>query len=305
MWYAALPRSQSILSAKGSVAIGLLILERLRTVFDFSIEAHLAAGNAQIRGASKARLTKILARYGESRPFLGEAGRTNRSSPANARNLPQSLGESDLVELAESERLDCLTVLQKLLVQKLQAFHDLERLKPAFDPSSSTRTFIRDLLALAAQTRKRGPVAQHLVGAKLEMRFPTIAVRIEPVSAADDPSGQPGGFVVGDTTFHVTVAPMTGHYEKCLRNLRDGRRVYLLVPDDMVIGARQNLELSAPGRVAVESIESFVAQNIEELSEFNRHRLCGGVRQLLETYNRRVDQAELDKSLLIEIPGNL
>jgi hypothetical protein len=50
-------------------------------------------------------------------------------------------------------------------------------------------------------------------------------VRNESYSAADDLSGQPGDFVIADTTFHITIAPTTGHFDKCKRNLQDGRRV--------------------------------------------------------------------------------
>jgi hypothetical protein len=59
------------------------------------------------------------------------------------------------------------------------------------------------------------------------------------------------------------------------------------------------------GRVAVESIESFVSQNIEEISAFTKKRLPEGLRRLLEEYNRRVDEIEVDKSMLIDIPRNL
>jgi hypothetical protein len=52
-------------------------------------------------------------------------------------------------------------------------------------------------------------------------------------------------------------------------------------------------------------MESFIATNIDELSEFDGEKLVSGLRRLLETYNRRVDEVELDKSLLIEIPRNL
>ncbi|MGH7169290.1 MAG: DUF4928 family protein, partial [Gemmataceae bacterium] len=94
----------------------------------------------------------------------------------------------------------------------------------------------------AEETGKRGPVAQYLVGAKLQLRFPDVDVRNECFSAADDPSGQPGDFVVEDTTFHVTVSPTSGHFEKCKRNLQDGRRVFLLVPDSVLAGTRLHTE---------------------------------------------------------------
>ena len=69
--------------------------------------------------------------------------------------------------------------------------------------------------------------------------------------------------------------------------------------------ARQNAQAASPDRIAVESIESFIANNIEELSQFAKDELKSGFRRLLETYNQRVDAIELDKSLLIEIPASL
>jgi len=77
------------------------------------------------------------------------------------------------------------------------------------------------------------------------------------------------------------------------------------MPERALAGARQNAELMILGRIAVESIESFVGQNIEELSYITRDKLKHGFRRLLETYNERVDAAETDKSMLVEIPRNL
>jgi hypothetical protein len=59
------------------------------------------------------------------------------------------------------------------------------------------------------------------------------------------------------------------------------------------------------GKIAVESIESFVSQNIEEISVFSKSQLTSGFRNLIKTYNERVDASEIDKSFLIEIPDNL
>ena len=81
--------------------------------------------------------------------------------------------------------------------------------------------------------------------------------------------------------------------------------MYLLVSDRVLAGTRVNASLSALGRIAVESIESFVGQNIDELARFSLQEAAYAVRELLETYNARVSQCELDKSKLIDIPTNL
>jgi hypothetical protein len=57
--------------------------------------------------------------------------------------------------------------------------------------------------------------------------------------------------------------------------------------------------------VSIESIESFVSQNLEELAAFLGDMRKAEIRLLLETYNRRVDAVENDKAMLIEIPQNL
>lgn len=306
-WYDSLPRPKAAgrAPAKGSLAVGLVLLNRLKSTFDLELESHLAPGGAQIQGASGSALRVILEEFGETRAFVSEGGRTNRGTPAIAAGLLKALGVAQLDEMEDRERREVLTAMQEILVQSVREFHSKQRLKPVFDPAKSTRQFIADLLALAEETGKRGPVAQYLVGAKLKLRFPKMDVRNESYSAADNPSGQPGDFVVGDATFHVTVAPMQGHFDKCRRNLLDGRRVFLLVPDAILAGARQNAELAAAGGIAVESIESFVGQNVEELSIFSHDRLRDGLRTLLETYNERVNAVEIDKSMMVEIPRNL
>jgi hypothetical protein len=98
---------------------------------------------------------------------------------------------------------------------------------------------------------------------------------------------------------------MPAHYDKCKANVQAGYDVYLLVPDRLMVGARQNTEGLLPGRISVQSLEAFVSQNLEELGGFTRPKRNAGFRILLETYNSRVDVIETDKSLLIEIPQNL
>jgi hypothetical protein len=184
-------------------------------------------------------------------------------------------------------------------------FHSRQRIRLTFDPTKTTWQTIQRLLAAARETGKEGPVAQHLVGAKLELRFPELNIGNESYSTADRQLGRPGDFLIGDTAFHVTVSPMPQLFDKCVENVKEGYRAMLLVPDRTLSGARQNAELMLPGQIGVESFESFVATNIEELSLFVKKKVVHGLRGLLEIYNRRVSECEMDKSLLIEIPRNV
>jgi len=305
-WYDKLPvHKASGGPAKGTIAAALVVLERLKGACDLELETHRAPGGSQIKGASGQAVKKILERYGENRPFAKEGGRTNRGGPGDIKLLLDALKNTGIANFADEQRHAVLEELQRFLVGKVIEFHKKERIKLVYDASKTTWQAVQALLALARENGKEGPVAQHLVGAKLELRFPDKEIGSESYSTADDQLGRPGDFCIGDTSFHVTVAPMPALYQKCQKNLDDGYRVYLLVPDRTLSGARQNADLILPGKIAVESIESFVSQNIEELSYFSKKKLTCGFRKLIDTYNTRVERSETDRSLLIELPKNL
>ena len=184
-----------------------------------------------------------------------------------------------------------------------------QRLDPSYDPAAGTWHAVHEILQRAKEAGKSGPVAQHLVGAKLQLRFPKIEIPNNPASAADRQTGRAGDFQIGDTAFHVTVAPTRDNlFERVKGNIRQGLRVYVLVPDEKVTTARGYAEeqlLGQASQIAVCAIESFVAHNVDELSTFAKGRLLQGFRALLETYNRRADAVETDKSVLIDIPATL
>jgi len=167
----------------------------------------------------------------------------------------------------------------------------------------STSQLMREILDTAGP--KRGIVAQHLVGAKLELRFPDVKITNESYSTADVQTGRSGDFQIHDAVFHVTVSPALDVYEKCKRNLAQGLKPYLLVIEEVELAAKQQAKISAAGKIAVASIEAFISQNLDELSIFAAAESARQMHQLLQIYNRRVDEAEIDKSLLIEIPSNL
>ena len=163
---------------------------------------------------------------------------------------------------------------------------------------------VADILIAAGS--KAGAVAQHLVGAKLAVRLPTLEIVNVSYTTADQQLGRPGDFVVGDTAFHVTVSPMPPVLDKCKENLRNGFRSTLLVPESRLQAARQMAEaIEVEDRVGIVAIESFVGQNIEELAGFGSANLAAGFRALLAKYNERVEKVEADRSLLIRLPTNL
>jgi hypothetical protein len=305
-WYSELKLFSGSFPAKGAIAGALVVLDRLKESYNLDINFHTTDGGAQIKGVSGEAVKRILIEFGETRPFLSEGGRTNRGLLGNIQEMLKVLDEAKLEVLSKEKRNNILTSLQQFLVDKVCEFHNQQRLKIVYNPQKSTRQLIHELLAVARENVKEGPVAQYLVGAKLTLRFPDLNIRNESYSTADVQLGRHGDFEVGDTAFHVTVAPMAPLYQKCKVNIDEGFRAFILVPDDKLGDARYWAEQNVPGgKIAVESIESFVSQNIEELSLFSNGIIKDGFKRLLETYNERVNQVDIDKSKLIEIPRNL
>jgi len=291
--------------ANGTIAATLVLLERLKEKYDLDFETHVASGGAQIKGASGTAVAAILSTFGETRSFAKEGGRTNRGGQGDISPLFKSLASLNLDLLEAEDRNKVLISFQAFLVDRVRDFHNRQKIKLVFNSKLSTWQVIHDLLEFSQNEGKAGYVAQHLIGAKLQLRFPNVTISNESASTADKPTNRAGDFTIGNTVFHVTVSPMEGVYKKCQENLNEGLKVYLIVPDGKLIGARQNAEQYCNGQIAVESIESFVSQNIEEISVFASDKLKYNIVRLVKLYNNRVDAVEVDKSLMIELPSNL
>lgn len=298
-WESFPPRSRS----RGNIAGGLVILQNLRDNLDFDIQAHKAPGSDQLKNATRTNVQKILLRFGEERVLLQEGGRTNRGLMKNLTSLLEALSSSS-IESLPPQNIDAeLLNMQSFLVERAREKFNTEKLSFEYRKDMTSRELIGLLLDSARKRRKSGEVAEYLVGAKLALRFPRYEIRNSAASAADVQTEENGDFQINDCVFHVTMSPNTGHYDKCQRNLADGLRVFLLVPDSILAGARQNMQLATAGRASVEAIESFVSQNIEELSDFEGQKVPYNMRRLLETYNERIAKVETDLSLQVTIPN--
>lgn len=287
------------------VCAGLAVTEHMRKIFPLSQSDYVTKKN-QVK-TSGSLIEHILQRHGISRKYASEGGRTTRGTRPAAEALVQALHSvSALTQLTDSERSGVLDALQAFLIAKVRAFFDRQRLEVEISLQVSALQNIAVVLDAARERKVAGAVAQHLVGAKLQLRFPSQQVENHSHTTADIQLGRPGDFLIGDTTFHVTVSPTEAVVKKCAENLRQGYRTLLLVPETTLAAARQLVEIQGlKPLTAVYSIESFIAQNLEEISEFGQPKLRQSFKSFLETYNRRVAEAETDLSLLIDIPGNL
>lgn len=304
-WFWSLKNQGENEVTPGIIANLLQVVEDLKVKFDLEYRHYITKNGTQIRGIGYSKLHRILASFDEHREFLKEAGRTSRGGPPAVEKM-LSFFKSNFAESLDSQlRNETLTLIQFFMVERVRDFHNRQKLKLVFDHNLSTWQIIHNLYQDATKERKAGYLAQHLVGAKLELRFPNMQISNESASTADKPTNRAGDFMIGSTAFHVTVSPMEGLYKKCQMNLREGLKVYLIVPDAKLAAARQLAEEYCNGQLAVESLESFVSQNIEEISIFSADALKENLVSLINIYNKRVDAVEVDKSLMIELPSNL
>ena len=285
------------------VCAGLAVAELMREKFPLERDDYVTELN-QVK-TSGPLIKAILSRFGESRSYVKEGGRTTRATVPSAEKLVKRLNEvKGIGEQSTAQRDHIADTLQAWLFEKVRIFFDQKKINVELNFEKPTPQIVADILIAAAA--KRGGVAHHLVGAKLALRYPEIDVENRNYTTADIQLGLPGDFLISDTAFHVTVSPMPQVVEKCRENLRDGYRVILLVMDSRTAAARQFAEdLEIESRVAIYAIEDFVGRNIEELGQFSTQNVRAEFRNLLVKYNERVEQVEPDKSIMIEIPRNL
>ena len=138
----------------------------------------------------------------------------------------------------------------------------------------------------AAKTRKQKQEATcRLFGAGLELCYPALLAQNHPPNL--------GNFRVGNMVFHVAAFPCAADYDRCGDILAAGFRASLVVSDDELEGAAQNVKAKFKGRVGVVSCESFISLAIEESAEFSTAKISSALGALLEKYDGR---AEFGKS---------
>ena len=307
-WYEGLEKDKSNgLPDWGPVCTGLIILERLIANYTLDINHHRTANGAQIQGQGISSAKKILKKFDVPIKLTsGEFGRTNRSSVPTAEKLLNTLKSLHLEDKPKEERDFVLIWLQEKLLAILLRYTDHFQIEAQYHSAMSTEKFVRSVLSHGTP-KTSGAIAQHLVGAKLELRFPDEEITNHVASAADASTDRSGDFTVGDTVFHVTMAPQDQLFLKCRRNLAAGCRVYLLIPESKLQSTHKKAQLyELEDDIVVKSIESFVGQNIDELGKFSTNLLRQQLRNLIEVYNRRVQveryapEIEIAEALPIE-----
>jgi hypothetical protein len=212
----------------------------------------------------------------------------------------------DLRGLTDQQGAQLVDAFERWLVDQTWARVARKKLEVEIDLTKPGPVIVEDILRASYEKKIGGPVAQHLVGAKLARRFPGKKIENYPATAPDEQLQREADFLVENAAFHVSVAPTSGHLQRCAENLVQGRQPYMIVPAAQVAKARAFAEdKKIEGQVAIVAIETFVGQNIDEMGEFHRGKVKPEMAAVLNEYNRRVAEVETDQSIQISIPKHL
>jgi len=294
---------ESGLPYRGRNYAALVTLNRLLEDYNLDRSKHKTPTGSSVKRLTHHNVSGILESFGETRDPLEEAGRTSRGTLDAVEDLLGSLQNTDLDKLSYESRYDVLERMMEMCVEVEQEYHERARVEFEYRPSDSAPLVIGAIINAAG--KKRGAVAQHLVGAKLDLRLENESIPAHSAYTADDQTGRRGDFNINDTVFHITVSPKDSVYEKCESDVNNGFGVYLLVPEQVRTAAKETVENMYSNHINVKSIESFVGQNIDEIAEFSESLFNDKMKKLIKCYNERVDGAEANKSIMIEMPPNL
>lgn len=290
------------------MTVGIAVAELMKTVFPLTDDIVKSKNQSQVRGLSRALVSRVLKEHGVEQEFTSEGGRTSRGSLVLALDLAERV--NGLFREAQPSKQELSTMaclLQRYFVARIQEdYFAKQKLRVDIDAAKPAQRVIEEILegARARPDQPGGTVAQHLVGAKLEIRFPELEVGRDKTNAADMQTNRQGDFELGNTAFHVTLSPTVKLIPRVKSNIRDGYRPIVLVPYEKLEFTKELFNTEGLGeRVEAQSIESFIGLNIEEMGQFSAEGIKMQVASLIRCYNERIFSCEVDKSLMIVEPS--
>lgn len=285
---------------------GLIVSRMMADGMPITDERLYSEGKSQVRGLSGSTISKILEQHGENRVFTREGGRTSRGTIFLAAAFRDVLNRT---HISKDDPVDVALVSNQLEAFFTQCvrldYFDKQRITVDLDYNKPASSVVNDILKAAAERSDKptGAVLQHLIGAKLQLRFPEVKIGSDRANTADMHTDREGDFQVGTTAFHVTTAPMEKLISRCVENKRAGYRPVILTLESKVIAARQMADnVGMSELIAVQAAETFIGNNIEEIAIYDGDKIREGLARLIRTYNDRINAIEIDKSLMVDEP---
>jgi hypothetical protein len=285
--------------ARNTVAAGIVVLDYLRRRCPATAGEMFSETGGEVRGA-RSGLRTTLERYGIPVKYLKEV--TTRQASHDAERLLECLDYGRaLADLNAAERDRALA--EGIATLRARALDWLQRqnLKVSCNRTHSPSAWLRSILQ-EAEGKSGGRVEQHLVGAKLQKRHPEVIVPSYPGHAGDAQTGRQADFDIECVSYHVTATPGPDVIRKCKANAASNRHPVLVVPYHKVEKARTIAELEGiENELTILALEDFIAQNVIEISVQRQTDFLTTLSDIIEEYNRRIQEAETDASLKIEL----
>jgi hypothetical protein len=295
-WIESCTRGKKV--SRNTIAIGIVVFDHLLKACPVERAEAISSGG-EIKGA-RSGLGAILARYGLPPSYLKEV--TTRQGHQDGQRLFEGLGWGNrLTPLGVQERETLIKECIEVFVKQADEWLKQQNLKLQLDRRQAPTTWI-NLIVEGAATRSSGVVEQHLVGAKLQRRFPAHSIGNFPAHAGDQQTARHGDFVIAGLVYHVTAYPLRSVIQKCEANVRAGLHPILLVPAKetnraRVLAQEENVE----GETTILSIEDFIAVNIIEMATTEQKDFYAVLQEIVELYNKRLTEVETDLSLQIQL----
>lgn len=284
--------------SRNTIAIGIVVLDHLRKTCPLSKDDVISQGG-EIKGA-RSDLGNTLKAYGIPSSYLKEV--TTRQGPQDGQRLFDAFDWGNkLIKLTATQREQVLLELIDVLLNHATNWLKRQNLKFDIDRRQAPSTWIHTIVENAKQ-RSGGVVEQHLIGAKLERRFKGVAIPNHPAHAGDRQTCRVGDFEISKLVYHVTATPSRNVIQKCAENVRGGLHPILLVPSEQENKARILAQDEGIDKeLSIISIEAFVALNIMELATDEDKGFFDVLKEIVEIYNKRLEEVETDLSLKIQV----
>lgn len=292
------------ISGKGPLSVVLVITRAAsKRIPPYSPTDFLSPKRGQVAGLGRSAVQAILAEHGITRVLAEEGGRTSRGSIDKMDAYLRFLNG-----LSKKNLLDFKTI-EAWWVARVKDFFAAQPFRIKIDSSRSLRSIVSELIDEAFLRQKAclgtmlaGAVMEHLVGAKLEVALPGKEIAHKGFSVADASGGGKGDFLIGNTAVHVTTAPTEALMRKCRDNLAENLKPVIITTQSGAGGAfALAKDADIVNRVDVLEIEQFVATNVYEWSGFEETQRPVKLRELVDVYNRIIEDCETDHSLKIAL----
>jgi hypothetical protein len=313
---------------RGNVAAALVVLERLRSEPELhddlrriwhevrrpdwrgwlALRLFVTVNEGQLSSITRSTLDQVFVAHGiHASSYLGVDG--GRSSRGNFRPVRQLLQTAPHELLHDSARFGCAVrevqarIIERYVVPQLSpnpirvSVHDFPQIG----------ALLAEIMRQAGDRNVRGHVAHHLLGVKLARVHGADQVQglDKPVSAHDRATdaglSRDGDFRVGDTAFHVTVAPTDRILRRFVENRTAGLDSVLYVLDEDVDRARARL---ADPSLTVHGLETYIINNVGEWGRETRVGKLRALVELIDAYQEQVRRLErVHSGIEIQLDG--